>query len=70
MRKSTLETNRMGRFDNHMLLDYAFTKKKKHVYYLGKDNISSGYFIRNAVLKKRPNKKAIQESTVLSKITY
>ena len=42
IRKSTHKMNRMDRFKNHVLLDFAFTNK--HDSYPGKDNTLSVYF--------------------------
>ena len=36
----------MDRFENHVLLDFAFTNTNANQSYLGEDNLLSGYFIR------------------------
>ena len=47
IQKSTLETKRLVRFENNVLLDFAFTHKYIHIYTQksnpGKNNILSGY---------------------------
>ena len=46
IRKSTLKTNGMGRFENYVLLDFAFshTQTSKLESFFGKDNILSRLF--------------------------
>ena len=46
IRKLTLKTNIMDRFENHVLLDVAFTHIQTQESYPGKDNTLSGYFIK------------------------
>ena len=45
IRKSSLKTNRMGRFEKQLRLDVAFTHIQTQESYLGKNNTLSGYFI-------------------------